>query len=96
MAGRGELVSLAAERERRAQRAPSRDEYRGALFEWRELAETLPPGDLVAAVDYLRAGGLSVGGLPRGGGAGGPPSQHVGLEVQFVHRERGQGRQGRE
>ncbi len=49
----GEIISLAAERERRSRRVPTRDEYRGALFEWRGLATSIAPADLVALVTLL-------------------------------------------
>lgn len=86
-----EVISLAAERARRAALAPTREEYRGALFEWRTMGEELAEADLVAAVDYLKANGLRAGGA--GGsvrGSGSPPRQHVGLELQFIRGERGQ------
>lgn len=86
----GEVISLAAERARRAALAPTREEYRGALFEWRTLGEELAAADLVAAVDYLRANGLRAGGPGTLSGSSCTASQHVGLELQFIRGERSQ------
>jgi len=85
-----EVISLAAERARRAMLTPSRSEYRGALFEWRTWGESLSPGDLVAAVAYLSAGGLPGRGGPVASSSVGTSGQHVGLKVEFAHRESSQ------
>jgi hypothetical protein len=86
-----EIISLAAERARRAALAPTREEYRGALFEWRAMGEELAAADLVAAVDYLKASGLR-SGAAHGilSGPCGSAREHIGLELQFIGRERGQ------
>lgn len=49
-----ELVSLAAERERRYGRRPTAEEHIGALYEWRVIGEQLAPEQLAEAVGCLR------------------------------------------
>lgn len=49
-----ELVSLAAERERRYGRRPTAEEHIGALYEWRVIGEQLGPEQLAEAVGCLR------------------------------------------
>lgn len=50
-----ELISLAAERERRSGRRPTAEEHIGALYEWRVIGERLAPEQLAEAVACLRA-----------------------------------------
>lgn len=49
------LISLAAVRAAsRAGASVSPEQYKGALFEWREIGARLAPEDLALAVGYLR------------------------------------------
>lgn len=54
MGNEEKVVSLAAVREARGLGRPTREEYVGALFEWRLIGERLAPQDLAVAVGYLR------------------------------------------
>lgn len=50
-----EMVSLAAERERRYGRRPTAEEHIGALYEWRVIGEQLAPEQLAEAVGSWRS-----------------------------------------